>query len=300
MTQPELAVHVKYVGRMYRWLGQELGCNPKDERALKQLAKQGLLVHSVTGVLNVMAKGQGLFDWYAKMGAEAMLGAVRNLGPEYVLGRPEKAIEWAKEAPSRNRDARGAHGDIVHDAIERIILGQPIEVELTEGQRNAIRAFERFAVDFDLNPESPELSLFGEDNGKRWAGTADCMGTVQGDRAVIDWKTNRKGLKPEVRFQLASLSRCRWAAKPGEHWEVDAPTVGIALHLDEDGSYNVAEVADMEGSWAVWRSLLDVWETYALRGHTWDGWRSPLKQRIPTKPPTADLSDSAVPDAPTP
>lgn len=283
VTSPELAVNVPKVGRMYRWLGQELPCPDTDTRGLKRAAAEGLLVPSVTNVKGVRDQSY-LRPWAAKKAATAMLDAARKW-PDTVHARPAQAIEYAAGAADRYTEEAGRFGDMVHVAIECFLRGEPYPKvtadgdpfpQLTEEALSCLRSFERFVRDYRLEDVEPELTLFGEDNGKRWAGTADGWGRVDGELVVVDWKTNRKGLRDDTVLQLAGLSRCDWAGVPGKAWPVERPTAGLALHLDTEG-YQVRRVRDLDASWAVWRALRDVWEWHVFEGRDWVSNQSPFE-----------------------
>lgn len=282
MTSPELAVEVPKVGRMYRWLGQKLPCSDDDARALKRAAVEGLLVPSVTNVKGVRDQSY-LRPWAAKKAATSMLEATRKW-PDRVESAPADAIKYAAGEADRYTDEAGRFGDMVHLAIECVLLGVPYPGQtdqglpvpaLTDEATQCLRSFDRFLRDYRVEDVEPELTLFGEDQGKRWAGTADGRCRVGGELVVVDWKTNRKGLRDDTVLQLAGLSRCDWAGVPGRSWPVERPTSGLALHLDVEG-YQVRRVRDLDESFRVWRALRDAWEWHVFEGRDWSSNESPF------------------------
>lgn len=89
-------------------------------------------------------------------------------------------------------------GSEVHNAIEKHLKGECYT--LTSDQaKNGFEAFLQWQEVNKLIPEALELTMYS----KRWAGTLDFVGTFNGKKYVIDWKTS-KAFYPEMRYQVAA------------------------------------------------------------------------------------------------
>lgn len=115
----------------------------------------------VTRIVSIKAK-PGLANFYSQVGS--------------------KAGQAISEEAARE-------GTMVHEAVESLILGQkPVIPEIV---RPAVRAFENFRTQHDIEvaPDGVERRILNR--GHRYAGTVDVIARVDGKLGVLDIKTSQ-------------------------------------------------------------------------------------------------------------
>jgi len=140
-------------------------------------------------------------------------------------------------------------GTEIHDMTEAIDRGD-YPRELAEGRVQAsMLAYESFLSDYDVVWDQTEEIIFSED--RFYAGTMDRLGTIDGQRVILDIKSGAK-----VRWHVLQL-----VAYAQEE------EVGVAsLYLQGfDYRYHVWSDKDIAEARKVWSSLLDVyWYTRVM------------------------------------
>lgn len=175
----------------------------------RYLNTEGTQVPSVTTILKDGIPKPALVGWAAKTMTEKTRTAIRELLAKHKRDMPKRVIDRmvraADEAvvPNLYDDKTAADaGTIAHEVIENHLQGRPItggkvddlakaagEAALTQ----AMQAFESFKrwldmVRFEL--VATEVSLVDDDLG--YGGTVDYVGLVNGELALIDWKTSKR------------------------------------------------------------------------------------------------------------
>jgi len=105
-------------------------------------------------------------------------------------------------------------GKEVHDWIEKYLSSKEyphIEYEFYYGQSSeqahtAVVAFCDWAEKHDLKPIALEQTVYSESGC--WAGTCDFLGYFDNRLYIIDWKSSKPPIRPEMRYQVAAY---RWA-----------------------------------------------------------------------------------------
>ena len=228
MTAPPLS---RAVGRGRIYLHPETG----DEHT------------SVTTQLKIIGNN-ALTNWAAKRVAEY---AADNLDTISNLDR-DAAIDVMKRSPWRDAGRAADIGTTVHAAIEARIRGEtpPTEIDDLDAVTAAVEFLET------LNPArvTPEITVFGEHNGVRWAGTCDALvRDTTGALIVVDWKNttnpDHKGPYLEAGLQVAAYAAANEVAwltnTPHQHWRM-VPLTGVieawAVQLLPGGRYHAVEV----------------------------------------------------------
>lgn len=167
----------------------------------------GERVMSVTTVTGKALAAPGLVAAAAREAATWAAAHVEDLA---VLG-PES---WTREAATAHTRAWAKSrddGTALHDLAERLLYGDPLPAEGPDGTpypddllRSAEQAA-RFLDTWEVDPLAHEALVFhGED---RWAGRLDLVADLRGGgRWLLDWKTGRTGIWPEVSLQLAAYA----------------------------------------------------------------------------------------------
>jgi hypothetical protein len=219
-----------------------------------------------------------LINWAKKFTA---IYAVDNFTKLAALLEPDEdgnvdrdgAVDWLKGAAYRDRDRKADLGTAIHEAIEAYVLGRPVP-EWPLPLRPRMLAFERFLSEYEptflpapVVGQSVELGngvLLAEapvfNRKERYAGTLDGIVEIGGRTLVLDVKTSAKGIYPDIGLQLAAYRFAEFVGLPDGSEQPLPETAGaVALHLPDDGTYELREVqADEE----VFKSFLYVREVY--------------------------------------
>lgn len=196
-------------------------------------------VPGVTSIIDMVPKDFLKF-WAAKMAGEFAvdnLGAVVDLA---VAGERQAAIDLVKNAHVRNKDKAAARGTDVHDAFEKLASGEDIKPkEVKPNIRPYLPHFKEF---FQLaQPEVlyMEEAVWSDEHG--YAGSFDLIAKINDGRgnrptAMVDYKTSRSGVYPEVSLQATAYSKADFILKPsGETIEIPEIEAGAVFHVRPEG-----------------------------------------------------------------
>jgi len=210
-----------------------------------------LVVPSVTTILAKMNK-PALPNWAAKSVAEF----AHDYSDQWLDLPRDAAIDMLKRAPWRDRDKCAAIGSAVHHAIEAHTTGETsmVDPDLLPFISGALQ----FLEDLVAQPIHIEATIFNRTY--QYAGTCDVIARlVDGRVAVIDWKTSRSGLYPEVALQLVAYARGEFIGNPdGSSEPLPDIDVGIGVHLPGDATYTAREIELTERAWRTFTALRSV------------------------------------------
>lgn len=180
---------------------------------------------SVTTILSVVPK-PALLPWGMKAVATA---AVDNLHIVNAMAEKSKddAIDWLKGAPYRTRNRAADLGSRVHDACEAYRLGKPMptwDAEVAGRMAFFIQWLEHYQPEF----LAVEASVYNRT--EQYAGTLDAIVRIGGQTLVLDYKTARTGIYPEVALQLAAYRNAEFIGLP-DGSEAPMPKVDGAAAL---------------------------------------------------------------------
>src|SRR3990167_11100485 len=156
---------------------------------------------SVTSICRLL-DNYGLNIWRVNVALDALVASIRAGGQ--CTG---EEIEAAKNASAVVSEAATAFGTAVHQAIHRESTGQE-QPELADDVRRALESWRAWSVDVGFVPQLTE-EVVGHPVQK-YAGTMDCLGTVNGVPTVIDYKTTDSAqhrIYPETAMQLAAYAK---------------------------------------------------------------------------------------------
>lgn len=225
---------------------------------------------SVTTLLDVLDK-PALRYWFRNTAIDTLLDIYdgRTEAGAYVLVDGRERVETTDRAKVRSYvgsrmyrrqgDTRSATqlGTDVHDAMERWTLdGRRPETDETVARY--LDVIERdFLLPFRPSYEAAEMTVLHETWG--YAGTLDAIVTVDGVRAVLDYKTSdadldqhgkTKGPYPEVAMQLAAYRHAElscWNAKRvtggDRFYVIDPPAYAAAVPMPEIAAGYVLQVS---------------------------------------------------------
>lgn len=202
-------------------------------------ARELNLLPSVTTILKLLDK-PALTSWKIEQAVLAVLTTPR-LDGEQDDAFTRRVLSTDKEQ-DRERDTAAQFGTDIHDAIERLIAGEPFPEKFRPWIEPVMSALNNFGpVVF-----SEKILV-----GKGYAGRCDLLaGTT-----IIDWKTTKKLPKesyPEHRLQLAAY------AKASGH-KIDT-TANIYISTTKPGVIAVLENPDIEETFEAFEHLLQVWQ----------------------------------------
>lgn len=154
----------------------------------------------VEGVTTIIGNGvpkPALVGWAIR---ETATFAAHNLE---LLGqlRPDERIDLLRGAPYRDRDRAANRGTEVHAVAEKLLHGQAVEVpEELSGHADS---YVQFLNDWQVAPVLSEAVVVSR--RYRYMGTLDLIcDLADGQRWLLDIKTNKSGVFPETALQLAA------------------------------------------------------------------------------------------------
>ncbi len=222
----------------------------------------GVMLRSVTTILNQGSAHEALVYWAAKVTAET---AMDNVFAMLDASRTEEGraqfINWLKQEPNRRKDERADVGKAAHKLVECKILGEPAPVRLlaNEELRPYIFHFNRWVTEWEIDFEASEMVVANYD--EPYGGTLDYLfrsvplarklGVPEDTIFPGDTKTGGTlngttydgsvhGVYAEAGLQMAAYRMAPWG------WERDGTRIklpprhdiGVILHLRPEG-YNL-------------------------------------------------------------
>lgn len=132
-------------------------------------------------------------------------------------------IAWAKRVTAQGEDSdavmreAGAIGTLLHIMIQGFFQGFDVDTrDFTPNQEEkALKAFFGFQSWYDkanLKALGTEVALVNEE--LRVGGTIDCIGRIDDELVLIDWKSSKGGPYPEMLIQLGAYTLMYEAAQP--------------------------------------------------------------------------------------
>jgi hypothetical protein len=169
-------------------------------------------VSSVTQILEVIggSKVWGLKQWAANLTSDYIRTAIRP-GLRYDELQIEQIVERARK--HFHTVSRGAKtiGQLTHEWIDahlraRLYATPELPMPVNEQTRRAIQAASAWIAEH-FKPVTMEHRLYSREHD--YAGTLDVVGEVDGQLAVVDWKTSR-AIYDEMPLQAAAYAQA-WA-----------------------------------------------------------------------------------------
>ena len=243
----------------------------------------GVLLRSVTTILNQGMANEALTYWAAKVVAETAMDNVFQMldAARTEEGRAE-FIKWLKQEPDRRRDERADIGSAIHKLVECKILGEPAPVRLlaNEDFKPYIAHFNRWVAEWEIDFEASEMVVAHYED--EYAGTLDYLfrsrplakklgvpadtifpgdtktgGTLNG----TTYSGHVHGVYPEAGLQMSAYRKAPWG------WERDGTRielpprhdVGVILHLRPEG-YNLYPARCGDDMYAIFQTIRKVAE----------------------------------------
>ena len=133
-----------------------------------------------------------------------------------LIARAKRITAQGDDADAVMREA-GDVGTLTHLLIQGYLQGFDVDTrDFTPNQEEqALKAFFGFKNWYDkakFKALASEFALVNEE--LRVGGTVDCIGKIDGDLVLVDWKTSKGGPYPEMMVQLGAYTMMYEAAQP--------------------------------------------------------------------------------------
>lgn len=185
------------------------------------------------GVTTLLGDGlakPALINWAANTTASYAIDHWDELAAE----PPSKRLDVLKRARYADLDQAARRGTEVHTLAERLVQGH--EIDVPEALAGHVESYVKFLDQFEPEPLLVEAVVAN----RRWryAGTLDLVARIDDTVWLLDVKTTRSGIFPDVALQLAMY---RWAevyigSDGEEHPMADlGVTRSGAIHVRADG-----------------------------------------------------------------
>ena len=202
----------------------------------------GKLYRRVTSMLGGGIPKPALVGWGIKSVANY---AWDNLEAWSKLSKTD-AIKLLKGSPYSQRDDAAARGTAVHKTLEALLGTTPMPQDLTEDEQACADAAADFLADRDSQHLGTEITVFNDSIG--YAGTLDLWEINEGTTWILDYKTSKSGVFPDMAIQQVAYQRAEFAlvnarSVPGGKsvakvipWSVEcAERLGI-VHVSPEGA----------------------------------------------------------------
>jgi hypothetical protein len=192
----------------------------------------------IPGVTTIIGDGlpkPALTKWAATCVAEYAADHVHELQS---LGGRNAIVGALQGVPWDRLHEAAARGSDVHRLAARLHAGE--EVDVPENLLGHVDAYVRFLEQWQPHDERVEISVGSRKH--RYAGTFDLLATLRdGRRWLIDAKTSRSGIFPEIALQLAAYRYAEVVFEGKEERPMDEVDCCGALWITPD-SYELREV----------------------------------------------------------
>ena len=184
----------------------------------------GKFVPGVTTILKRLNK-PALIQWAASMACDH-IRAHGDYDPDSAgWFVSEECLDAARVAHASFRDKAADIGTSVHKYAEAVLKGEPIEVADDERVRAGVTAFEDWLKAHEIVPFALERRILSRKFF--YAGTTDFFGRIDGEYAVLDFKTSG-AIYDEMWLQTAAYELALH-----EELQIDDPITRWLIRLDK-------------------------------------------------------------------
>lgn len=211
----------------------------------------------------------------------ALINWAANTTANYAVDRWEELtalavserLERLKRARYDDLDRAARRGTEVHALAEKLVAGT--EVNVPDELAGHVESYVRFLDDFEPEPLLVEAVVASRK--WRYAGTLDLVARIRGEVWILDVKTTRSGIFPDVALQIAAYRHAELYITAGGAAEWPMDSLGItrsgAIHVRADGY----DLVPLDTSEAVFKDFLHVaW--VARMTKRMDAWRGDVVQ----------------------
>lgn len=209
-------------------------------------------VPSVTTILNVLGKGEGLLKWMQKTGIESALTLEREGKCPASIEEAVSFVVYGPEGPDAKKEEAAARGTALHNALHVYAAeGRPPKLgEFDKPQRGYVQALCRWLIKASPEPLKMETMVAVPELG--YAGRFDLLCEIKGEMVLVDLKSAKRAYESH-HLQMAgyeiALRRC---------CEIEVARSSIVV-IGEDGTYQdvqgLAEESDFMAMFMANRAL---------------------------------------------
>ncbi len=222
---------------------------------------------SVTSILSVIGK-PALMNWAAKVEREMVVQVSSQLYEDMHSKPKMTAVNWKltlntmlgkAKASSKEMTKASEIGSQVHALVEWTLLGElgllpgPAP-SISPAAAGAFSAWQKWRETVKLKPIAVEQTVWSRKHG--FAGTLDLLAEVNGELAVVDWKTG-KAVYSEAHLQNAAY---RMGIREMGHGN---PVKGYIVRLpknEADPQFEAVEADNEESSFRIFLNVLELWK----------------------------------------
>jgi hypothetical protein len=216
---------------------------------IKDARSMGLFP-SVTNILSVIAK-PGLDKWKLQQVAKAAYSSPRN-GDESEQYYADRIIEAAFDQVVEAADL----GSQIHEALEKILEGEPVEDALLPYVQPTIAWKQEKGLTFT------EREIVLVNGAEGYAGRCDVIAKgKKGQLVILDYKTRKtKPGEPATPYdgqgaQLAAYAVARW----GSAMLPNVTAANVFISTTEPGRMDVCKHDDLAGEWEYFKAACAIW-----------------------------------------
>jgi len=218
----------------------------KDDKLGEELDM--VQIPSVTRIIDACFP-KHLTDWAVKAGADAY---VETRAHDLEVS---ERVELITTAYKKIGEEAANIGSRVHHWLRLYIdEAQPEEFESPEGGEKCIDAFREWEKSKQVKWEASERIVFQAARALRYAGTADALAEIDGQKFVVDFKTSKKIYK-SYHLQVAAYAS---ALNEELGLEYDKGYQGLILRLDKESGKFQEKAFDIRESVPVFWSCIDL------------------------------------------
>ena len=192
----------------------------------------GISIPGVTTIINRGLPKPGLPYWAARQVAEAAADMAADLPWQVEHDGRDAVVNLLRRAPWRTRDKAGRRGTAVHEIAEKVVTGATVTVPQHLAHR--VQGLVDELDELGIEPLHTEVQLY---NRTEWyAGTADLIGTIDGDTWLLDHKTSNS-VHGSYALQCAAYANAEVFLDPSgsEHPMPHIDHIGV-IHITEHGA----------------------------------------------------------------
>ena len=222
---------------------------------------------SVTGVLSVLSKGEGLLSWSAGVACDRVLqiAGSTTLTPEGL----KAIVDLARTSWRQAREDAATVGTYVHRALGAVLEGNPVsypdpkQAWMLPLIHNAVDAGLRFFEQHSIRVRHVEQPRWSAKHG--FLGTGDLIGIIDNELAVLDFKTGRAADYVEFFAQTAGYQIAFEEEFPSEvvkaRWVVRVGKDGVLAHSRRDARHHEKDKQAFLDCLSLfrWKQLTDRW-----------------------------------------
>jgi len=178
-----------------------------------------------------------------------------------ILNKPA-LVKWANNLglqgidSTKYVDEKAAIGTLAHQMIANYLRGEETDtseyskVQIDQAE-NAVLSFFEWEKTHHIEPVLVEEPLVSELH--KFGGTIDCLGIINGNVTLIDFKTS-KGIFPEMLIQVAAYKELLFG-----HGDIAEQTIILRIGRTPDEGFEERLVNELDKRWHIFQHCLEIY-----------------------------------------